>query len=137
MSRSCRGKGGTIVNIASTFGINSLSGCPIHCMTQSGIIGFTRSLGYGNHFDRTGVRVMALCPGPTDTDLIDNALTNCLNHHFACELKTELEVLGIQDPCYVARGLVRMLCEGCNGSIWISDNCQHAYEADYPDLEEM
>lgn len=137
MSKSCIGRGGTVINVASVMGLVPVSGCPVHTMTQFGIIGFTRSLGYGNHFDRTGVRVMALCPGFTNTQLLSEAIGNCINDKFACELEKEIEDSCVQEPEFVAKALIKMLKEGSNGSIWVSENCLEAYEVDYPDLSEM
>jgi len=39
------------------------------------------------HFDRTGVRVMAICPGVTDTTLISEAPRRMLRDEWGVEVK--------------------------------------------------
>jgi len=46
------------------------------------------------HFDRTGVRVMAICPGVTDTPLISEApRRRLLREEWGEELERDLEKL--------------------------------------------
>lgn len=45
MSREKGGNGGTIVNVSSVCGLDSIFAQPIYNATKHGIIGFTRSLG--------------------------------------------------------------------------------------------
>ncbi len=60
---------GSIVNIASTFGMIGAPGCPAYAATKGGVIALSRQLAveYGPH----GVRVNAVSPGYIDTDMAD------------------------------------------------------------------
>ena len=78
-----RQKSGSIINFASIGGIDAY---PAHCAygaTKAAIIGFTKSL--STEFAQQGIRVNAIAPGATETDMIDifdaksggNLLKNC------------------------------------------------------------
>lgn len=73
MGKNEGGKGGVIVNIASILGLQPLSGCPVYVGTKHFVIGFDRSFGTQLYFDKTGVKVLTMCPGVTDTPLISEA----------------------------------------------------------------
>ncbi|PSN50763.1 hypothetical protein C0J52_05936 [Blattella germanica] len=73
MGKDKGGKGGVIVNIASILGLQNIAGCPVYVGTKHAVVGISRSFGMPFHFDRTGVRVLTMCPGVTDTPLISEA----------------------------------------------------------------
>ncbi len=55
--------GGAIVNVASTFGIIGSPGMPVYCAAKGGVLALTRQLAVD--YGPRGVRVNAVCPGPT------------------------------------------------------------------------
>lgn len=59
-----------IVNISSIAGIIVFPCLPIYCGTKAAVIALTRSWGEPYHYERTKVRLLAVCPGPTTTPLI-------------------------------------------------------------------
>ncbi|KAI5652178.1 short chain dehydrogenase domain-containing protein [Phthorimaea operculella] len=63
------GKGGTILNVASAYGFRSDPYLPIYKASKHAVMGFTKTLGHENNFNRYGVRVVAICPGYTKTSL--------------------------------------------------------------------
>lgn len=125
------------MNVASIMGLEPYSGCPLHTMTQHGIIGLTRALGFGDHYEKTCVRVMGLCAGFTDTELMADPYTNMLNKNYAEEFKRELKPIELQDPSCVGIGLIKALTEGCNASLWIAEDSCEAYEVRIPDINKM
>lgn len=125
------------MNIASIMGLEPYSGCPLHTMTQYGIIGLTRALGFGDHYEKTDVRVMGLCAGFTDTELMAETYSNMLNKSYAEEFTRELKQVELQDPCCVGQGLIKVLTEGCNASLWIAEDSGEAYEVRIPDVDKM
>jgi NAD(P)-dependent dehydrogenase (short-subunit alcohol dehydrogenase family) len=60
------GGGGTIINIASTFGLIGAPFAPAYCASKAGVVNLTRQLAvdYGPQ-----IRVNAICPGYVDTDM--------------------------------------------------------------------
>ncbi|XP_030760911.1 15-hydroxyprostaglandin dehydrogenase [NAD(+)]-like isoform X3 [Sitophilus oryzae] len=132
MAKSSGGYGGTIVNLGSILGIIPSSGYPLHTMTQFGICGFTKALGCGNHFQRTKVKIFAVCPGLTDTTLLSEAPRNVINDRFAQEFADEIAGSNLQKVESVAKGLTSILDEANPGSVWVVENDQDPYEVTYP-----
>ncbi|MBD9571075.1 SDR family oxidoreductase [Ensifer adhaerens] len=67
-----RAGNGRIVNVASTAGLTGYAYVSAYCASKHGVIGLTRALAL--ELARTDVTVNVVCPGFTDTPLIDGAL---------------------------------------------------------------
>jgi NAD(P)-dependent dehydrogenase (short-subunit alcohol dehydrogenase family) len=67
-----QGTGGAIVSIASTAAFVGLPGRGPYCAAKAGILGFTRALSL--EVAQVGIRVNAVAPGYTRTQLIQQAL---------------------------------------------------------------
>jgi len=63
---------GRIINVASTAGLTGYAYVSAYCASKHGVIGLTRALAL--ELVRTDITVNAVCPGFTDTPLIDGAL---------------------------------------------------------------
>lgn len=66
------GEGGRIVNIASTAGLTGYAYVSAYCAAKHGVVGLTRALAL--ELARKGVTVNAICPGFTDTPIIEQAI---------------------------------------------------------------
>lgn len=65
-------KSGSIVNVASDWGLVGARGAVAYGVSKGAIVQLTRSMALDHAAD--GIRVNAVCPGDTDTSMLDGAL---------------------------------------------------------------
>ncbi len=65
---------GRVVNVASTAGLTGLAYCSAYCAAKHGLIGLTRALAM--ELAGKPVTVNAVCPGYTETDIVETTLDN-------------------------------------------------------------
>jgi 3-oxoacyl-[acyl-carrier protein] reductase/meso-butanediol dehydrogenase/(S,S)-butanediol dehydrogenase/diacetyl reductase len=66
------GKGGSIVNISSLAGRFGIPNYGAYCASKFGVIGLTQQM--SAELARSGIRVNCVCPGSTDTDMMDGTM---------------------------------------------------------------
>ncbi|XP_025152383.1 15-hydroxyprostaglandin dehydrogenase [NAD(+)]-like [Harpegnathos saltator] len=121
-------KGGLVVNISSIAGLTSQN-CmfPVYSATKHAIVGFSQSL--ANFYHDTGVRIVTLCPGFTETplanDLLENVILGCVKLE-TCE-KLLATFKQHQMPDNVSRALLHIIQNAENGTVWVSENGQPPY----------
>ncbi|XP_039429106.2 alcohol dehydrogenase 2-like [Culex pipiens pallens] len=120
MSRNKNGNGGIVVNISSIAGLEPLPFCVTYSATKFGIVGFTRSMGQQIIYNKTGVKVMAICPGATETAIYNNAGISILSFPWMSEYIEQLILAyKTQQPEVVGKAVVKIITEGNNGSVWV------------------
>jgi NAD(P)-dependent dehydrogenase (short-subunit alcohol dehydrogenase family) len=67
-----RAGGGTIVNVASQLGLVATAGAAAYCASKGAAIQLTRAMAVDHACDR--ITVNAVCPGPTDTPMLQRDL---------------------------------------------------------------
>ena len=68
---------GRIVNIASTAGLTGYAYVSAYCAAKHGVIGLTRALAL--EVAKKGITVNAVCPGYTDTELLNDSIDNVMH----------------------------------------------------------
>lgn len=61
--------GGAIVNVASQLGLVAAAGATAYCASKGAVIQLTRAMAID--YGAEGIRVNCVCPGPTDTPLLE------------------------------------------------------------------
>ncbi|XP_046601370.1 15-hydroxyprostaglandin dehydrogenase [NAD(+)]-like [Neodiprion lecontei] len=133
MGKDKGGKGGTIVNVASIAGLIHAPLFPIYVGTKCAVIGLTRSFGHSYHYDKTGVRLLAMCPSVTDTQLVTGAPKRTLDVVTPDTVTEILNTYPSQTADSVAQGMVQIIRDGKSGSVWLVENGEPAFEVDIPD----
>ncbi|XP_071857430.1 15-hydroxyprostaglandin dehydrogenase [NAD(+)]-like [Bombus fervidus] len=135
MGKHKGGKGGTIVNIASTVALKIFSEMPIYCTSKHTVLAFSRCI--QEYFDKTGVRILVLCPGATATALLDEITEKSLDFVGENAIKTVIESMPIQSTQHVGRGMIQFLLKGENGAVWVIENKQPPYAVEFPPCKKV
>jgi NAD(P)-dependent dehydrogenase (short-subunit alcohol dehydrogenase family) len=97
-------RGGSIVATASLAGLTGMPGDPAYTTTKHTVVGWVRAAAPA--LAARGIRLNALCPGFTDTPLVED------------ELRDALEV-PLMEPSFVAKAALRVLEDQESGRAWI------------------
>lgn len=108
MDKSKGGKGGIILNIASQAGLEPFPGIEGYCATKHAILGFHKALSFNDLYAVTGVAMITLCPGCTETPILENIKS--------------LQGLRVQPVNLVGEYLVNCIEIGKNGAIYFIEN---------------
>jgi NAD(P)-dependent dehydrogenase (short-subunit alcohol dehydrogenase family) len=96
--------GGSIVATASLAGLTGMPGDPAYTATKHAVVGWVRSAAPA--LAERGIRLNALCPGFTDTPIVD------------AELRDRLDV-PLLEPAFVAEAALRVLEDEETGRAWV------------------
>lgn len=100
-----RGKGGVIINNASTAGLVGMRGSPAYSAAKGGVVQLTRTAAL--EYARAGIRINAVCPGFIRTPMLDSHIASSRDLE---ELLPQMQPMGrIGTPEEVA-GAVLWLC---------------------------
>ncbi|GFG36323.1 hypothetical protein Cfor_00848 [Coptotermes formosanus] len=142
MDKSKGGKGGTVINMGSVAGLGQgIKVTPIYCATKHGVVGFTQAIGSDYIYQTTGVKVMVICPAFTETQILpeghESVVVTCRDE-WMDEFRKELETHKPQQTTEsVGKGVLHMIREGKNGSIWVSANNKPVYQIEIPHYEKL
>jgi NAD(P)-dependent dehydrogenase (short-subunit alcohol dehydrogenase family) len=97
-------RGGSIVATASLAGLTGMPGDPAYTATKHAVVGWVRAAAPA--LTARGIRLNVLCPGFTDTPLVD------------AELREGLDV-PLMEPAFVAAAALRVLEDAETGRAWV------------------
>jgi 15-hydroxyprostaglandin dehydrogenase (NAD) len=129
------GTEGVIVNISSIAGIKEFAMIPVYTGTKFAVMGMTKSFGDEAHYNRTKVKVLAMCPGVTDTPLISEMDGRNLGPAYQQLLVDQIGNLPSQKPESVALAMVKIIKNAKSGTVWVAENGQDPYEFILPPRE--
>lgn len=137
MSKHKDGKSGVIVNIASVTGLYPAYFLPIYSASKHAVVGFSRSL--ASMYDKTGVRVVIMCPGVTATELVANITDKICDSVLAVlgSAEAELDKYPRQTTDNVALAMLELIQNGKNGAAWVSEGGEPPYAVDFPHYSEQ
>nr|AII21999.1 alcohol dehydrogenase AD1 [Sesamia inferens] len=119
MRKDKGGRGGTIINISSIVGLFQAHLLPVYTATKSAVLQFSNCLGKEPHFTRSGVRVLTLCFGVTDTSLFSPTKLEAFDKETNELLKSSLVDLPMQKPESAVKGLIHAYKHGETASTWL------------------
>jgi len=132
MRRDTGGNGGILVNVSQHVDIRNTAQLPVYNATKHAVIGLSQSLSEPYHYERTGITVITLCPGLTETALTIDSPNRLLSRVMKADFVKNLEQFSIQTPYVVAQGLMTILRIGESGSIWVIESGRAPYEVYVP-----
>jgi NAD(P)-dependent dehydrogenase (short-subunit alcohol dehydrogenase family) len=96
--------GGSIVATASLAGLTAMPFDPLYTATKHAVVGFVRAAAPA--LERRGIRLNAICPGFTDTPIVEE------------ELRGTLPV-PLMEPAFVAEAALQALRSEETGQAWV------------------
>ncbi|XP_063359940.1 15-hydroxyprostaglandin dehydrogenase [NAD(+)]-like [Cydia amplana] len=130
MRRDEGGRGGTIINMSSVAALCQQPTLPVYWATKSAVLQFSNCLGMEDHYSRSGVRVITVCLGVTDTGLLTPQKTGRFDKYFEAQYGEIFPVMRLQKQvlisCFIfrmesaAKGIVEACKRGESGSTWLA-----------------
>jgi NAD(P)-dependent dehydrogenase (short-subunit alcohol dehydrogenase family) len=96
--------GGSIVATASLAGLTGMPFDPVYTLTKHAVVGFVR--GAAEALAERGIRINALCPGFTDTPIVEDDLRGRLP-------------APLMEPSFVAEAALQVLHDEETGRAWV------------------
>ncbi|XP_063829061.1 alcohol dehydrogenase 2-like [Ostrinia nubilalis] len=116
------GVGGTIVNISSTAAFGRFPYVPAYSGSKAGVLHFSNCLAVDPFHEVTGVRIISMCIGPTETPIFNNMDQISYDERSGKAMAQLLSSLNYQRPESAVSSVVEAFKQGTNGSIWFSVN---------------
>ncbi|XP_031338209.1 15-hydroxyprostaglandin dehydrogenase [NAD(+)]-like [Photinus pyralis] len=120
---------GVIIIMSSQSGLYGEPSAPLYAASKSGGIALTISMGSEYHYNRTGIKVIAVCPGYTDTPGVGVGEGNFEGRaYYEAFLELIKDQPTPQPASAVGKAVVTIIKEARSGSIWMVHDSQSPYE---------
>ncbi|CAK1547381.1 unnamed protein product [Leptosia nina] len=113
------GNGGTILNISSLYGVIVEQYLPVYHATKFGVVAFTRSLGHSFNYERSGVRVIAICPGFTRTQLVADLTNATWDERISKDYLKRSKEHSWQNVDAVGKATIEVFEKAESGTAWV------------------
>ncbi|CAH0545845.1 unnamed protein product [Brassicogethes aeneus] len=113
------GPGGVVVNAGSCSSDRPFVSLPVFTATKHAVAALTRSYGDQYHVRLTGVRVVSLCPTPTEAALTGDPRKRILSTEYEQAWQNDIANTAIIRPESVAKALVDVIQKAPSGSSWL------------------
>ncbi|CAH2086750.1 unnamed protein product [Euphydryas editha] len=114
------GNGGVIMNMSSIAAFLQDSLFPIYMATKSAVLQFSSCVGLPDYYDRTGVRVLTMCFGATDTAILQRENFGNFDKEIEKIIMNRLSNTYYQKTESAARGVIDALKQGESGTTWLA-----------------
>ncbi|KAK4872357.1 hypothetical protein RN001_014386 [Aquatica leii] len=123
-------KGGVVVNVSSVGGTESIPLLPVYSATKSFVIMFSRSVGSNFYYDHQHVKMLTVCPGPTDTPILSCILQTANEFSPTLHSIAKPSAAKIKPQCttHVANCVIDLIGTAENGSVWVIEQNLPSYE---------
>lgn len=122
MGKNHGGKGGAVINLASVAALSQSHLIPIYFATKSAVLQFTNCIGRDEYYSKTGVRMIVMCLGATDTPLLSDAKLGSFDKEIAATYQQALRAdYPFQRMESAAQGIVDAYKRGESGSTWLAN----------------
>ncbi|XP_047992712.1 short chain dehydrogenase/reductase dpmpG-like [Leguminivora glycinivorella] len=115
------GASGTIVNIASVAALIPVGSTPIYNGSKAAVLHFSKSLSQPPFQETTGIRVLTICFGPTDTALMTELNGRVYDQKVGEGFSTVIQEIITMGAESAVAAFMAMFKNGPNGSVWLSE----------------
>lgn len=120
------GFGGTVVNLSSMLALHfGTLHLPVYAATKTAVLQFSICMGTEAAYKKSGVRILTVCLGPTDTAILQR--NNSDNFDKAIQQLTS-RVTQRQRVESAVNGIIAVISQGASGTTWIVENDKPAYD---------
>ncbi|KAL1517481.1 hypothetical protein ABEB36_001243 [Hypothenemus hampei] len=122
------GSGGVVVNIGSTCCKNPLVSLPVFTATKQAVVALTRCYGDPYHVNLTGIKVVSLCPTPTETEISGDPRKRIMSGEYEQAWQRDTANYSPVRPEKLAKALLDVIQEAKSGTSWLVSNDQSMKE---------
>lgn len=122
------GPGGVVVNTGSSCSTRPLVSLPVFTATKHAVAALTRSYGDQYHVNLTGVRVIALCPSPTEAALAGDPRKRLLSGEYEQAWQRDMAKTVAAKSEHVAKSLAEIVKKAPSGTCWLVENSKQPKE---------
>ncbi|XP_075163381.1 uncharacterized protein LOC142236015 [Haematobia irritans] len=121
MDKSKGGRGGVIANISSVAGIEASGMFAIYSAAKHGVTAFSRAMSNPLYFKNTGVNFVTICPGLTETPLLDNVKDKVTLIEYGQPMAEKFVTLQTQSAQVCSENIIKAIETNKLASVWLLD----------------